>query len=362
MRGEIIERGYQSPTPRNPAVTRAYAVHTRRTIASSSSTASSRRSLTHHVGELVLRRRARRTATRRRALDLLGVVGAAPDQARRAAPRRDGGAMKICTASGIASRTWRAPCTSISSTTGRPAGGAALELGAQRAVAAARVRRRARRTRPASTRRVELRVAEEVVVDAVGLARARRARGRRDAESSSSGMRSRSARISVPLPTPEGPVMTKTRATRGRSAPSGGASRRARLRWRSERPPIVLLGEIRHCCRTLLTFTRPYFGTARSMSKTLAVSTYSGGSSRSSWIDTRPPLRSRLSCARRVRIVVRALERVHPLVQGALGRRRGLGGVFVAGGMGGESTQQPACRQASARRIRLHLDLSFRSI
>ena len=47
--------------------------------------------------------------------------------------------MKICTASGIVSRTWRAPWTSISSTTGTPAVGAALELGAQRAVAAAGV-------------------------------------------------------------------------------------------------------------------------------------------------------------------------------------------------------------------------------
>ena len=28
--------------------------------------------------------------------------------------------MNTCTASGIALRTWRAPCTSISSTTGRP--------------------------------------------------------------------------------------------------------------------------------------------------------------------------------------------------------------------------------------------------
>jgi hypothetical protein len=44
---------------------------------------------------------------------------------------------------------------------------------------------------------------------------------------------------------------------------------------------MVLLGEIRHCWRTLFAFTRPYFGTARSMSKTFAVSTYSGGSFKS---------------------------------------------------------------------------------
>jgi len=39
------------------------------------------------------------------------------------------------------------------------------------------------------------------------------------------------------------------------------------VRWRSERPPMVLLGEIRHCVRMRLTFTRPYFGTARSRSE-----------------------------------------------------------------------------------------------
>ena len=44
--------------------------------------------------------------------------------------------MNTCTASGIAARTWRAPWTSISSTTGTPAAHAVLELGAQRAVAA----------------------------------------------------------------------------------------------------------------------------------------------------------------------------------------------------------------------------------
>ena len=49
--------------------------------------------------------------------------------------------MKICTASGIARRIWRAPWTSISSTTGRPPREPLLELGAQRAVAAARVAR-----------------------------------------------------------------------------------------------------------------------------------------------------------------------------------------------------------------------------
>ena len=47
--------------------------------------------------------------------------------------------MNTWVASGIASRTWRAPWTSISSSTGRAAGAALLELLAQRAVAAAGV-------------------------------------------------------------------------------------------------------------------------------------------------------------------------------------------------------------------------------
>ena len=63
---------------------------------------------------------------------------------------------------------------------------------------------------------------------------------------------------------------------------SGGGSETNSVRWRSERPPIVFDGEILHWFRIRLVFTRPYLGTARSMSKTLAVITYSGGSSRTS--------------------------------------------------------------------------------
>src|SRR4051795_7961106 len=121
-------------------------------------------------------------------------------------------------------------------------------------------------------------------------------------------------------------------------------------RWRCERPPIVLLGEMRHWTSTLLTFTRPYFGTARSMSKTLAVSMYAGGSRRRSWIFTRPPLRSRLSCARRVRISFarwRASIRWTRERSGAA--TVGLVGVFVAGGMGGESTSHIRERKPTGR-------------
>src|SRR3954453_16267836 len=65
---------------------------------------------------------------------------------------------------------------------------------------------------------------------------------------------------------------------------------------------MVLLGEIRHWVRIRFTFTRPYFGTARSRSKTFAVIRYSGGSRSSPWICVRPAFRSLLRAARRVRI------------------------------------------------------------
>ena len=85
--------------------------------------------------------------------------------------------MKIRTASGIVSATCRAPWTSISRTTGRAGLGAALELRAQRPVAPARVAgvldERALLHQP-----LELRVVEEVVVDAVLLAGPRLARRR----------------------------------------------------------------------------------------------------------------------------------------------------------------------------------------
>ena len=130
--------------------------------------------------------------------------------------------MKICTASGIVSRTWRAPWTSISSTTGRPPGEPPLELGAQRAVAPARVARRARRTRPASHAALELLVVEEVVVDAVA-PRPAAARAWSPTPTARARARARSSvRISVPLPTPEGPVMTKTSRQAARGA-SGAA-------------------------------------------------------------------------------------------------------------------------------------------
>src|SRR3954454_7602277 len=103
---------------------------------------------------------------------------------------------------------------------------------------------------------------------------------------------------------------------------------------------MVFDGEIRQTWRTLLTFTRPYFGTASSMSKTLAVSMYAGGSRSRAWMEVTPPLRSRLSWARCVRISfarARASMRCCSDLSGAA--TWGFVGGFTAGGTGGESTQ-----------------------
>src|SRR4051794_30653986 len=132
------------------------------------------------------------------------------------------------------------------------------------------------------------------------------------------------------------------------------------VRWRCERPPMVLLGEIRHWTRTLLTFTRPYFGTARSMSKTFAVSTNSGGSRSRSWMLERPALRSRFSCARRVRIwFARSSASILWTSERSGAATEGLDGVFVAGGTAA-SLHLKAERASRTRAIWLDLYCSLR--
>ena len=93
-------------------------------------------------------------------------------------------------------------------------------------------------------------------------------------------------------------------------------------RWRSESPPIVLLGEIRQCVRILLTLTRPYFGTARSMSKTFAVSRYSRRVEQQLLDREAAGLQIALELRPLRADLVRSRERIHALVEGPL-RRRG---------------------------------------
>ena len=276
---------------------------------------------------------------------------------RPAAPRSassDGGAMKTWTASGIVPRTWRAPWISISSTTGAPAGRAARARSAASRSGGPSSSACSTKS-PLATALVELRLGEEVVVDAVLLARPRRARGGRHGQLEL-GHPLGSARISVPLPTPDGPVMTKTCAL-SRAAMAQTSS----VRWRSERPPIVLLGEMRHWLRILLTFTRPYLGTASSMSKTFAVSTHSGGSSSSSWIDVAARLEVALELRAPRPDLVGPLQRFHSLHERSLGCRGVLAsGVVVAGGIGRRVYIADAAGQGANRAIRL--DLNLRSI
>src|SRR3954462_690663 len=115
---------------------------------------------------------------------------------------------------------------------------------------------------------------------------------------------------------------------------------------------MVLDGETRQTWRTLLTFTRPYFGTASSMSKTLAVSMYSGGSSSRTWMFARPAFRSRFSAARLVRISFARWSASMRWTRERSGAAVvGLAGVFVAGGMGGESTALRASDKGSSPNI-----------
>src|SRR6476646_1930601 len=59
---------------------------------------------------------------------------------------------------------------------------------------------------------------------------------------------------------------------------------------------------MRHWLSRRAAFTRPNFGTAISMSNTLAVETYSGGSPRICSMDTVPSFKSFFNCARLTRM------------------------------------------------------------
>src|ERR1700756_2389375 len=113
---------------------------------------------------------------------------------------------------------------------------------------------------------------------------------------------------------------------------------------------MVLLGAILQCARILLTFTRPYLGTASSMSNTLAVSTYSGGSSSSEWIERRPAFRSRLSWARWMRIWLARARASILWFKDRSGAVELLEDVVpVAVDMGGESTHPRAAIKTKSR-------------
>src|ERR1700728_2437991 len=125
---------------------------------------------------------------------------------------------------------------------------------------------------------------------------------------------------------------------------------------------MVLLGAIRQWARILLTLTRPYLGTASSMSKTFAVSTYSGGSSSSEWIERLPDFRSRLSCARWMRIwFARASASILWLSDRSGAVEVVADVVPVAGVMGGESTDPETAIKKNGP-IHLNLNLRYRNV
>src|SRR4051794_39762257 len=137
------------------------------------------------------------------------------------------------------------------------------------------------------------------------------------------------------------------------------------LRCRSDSPPMVLLGEMRQCVSMRLTLTRPYFGTASRRSNTLAVCTYSGGSSSRPWILLRPALRSRFRRARRVRISLARFSASILCVKDRSGVSPAAGvlaGVSEAAGMGGDTTHERRpveAGNAKKKRISVDLDLSL---
>jgi hypothetical protein len=178
--------------------------------------------------------------------------------------------MKTWIASGMAARTWRRPRPRSRASTpgsgGAPVGALGpLDLRAQRAVAVARVDR-VLEEGPLLDAAVELRVGEKPVVASVDLAAARLAGRGRD--------RQLEAGEALLERADQGPLADAGGTGDDEDVGALGVYRRrletSSWRWRSERPPKVLLGEMRHCVSRRFTFTRPYFGTASNSSETLA--------------------------------------------------------------------------------------------
>ena len=72
------------------------------------------------------------------------------------------------------------------------------------------------------------------------------------------------------------------------------------MRW--EGAKLAAFGMTRHRSNNLLALTRPYFGTASTRSRTLAVATHGGGSERTVEMVTSPLRRASLSRARSERM------------------------------------------------------------
>src|SRR5262245_5561478 len=120
--------------------------------------------------------------------------------------------------------------------------------------------------------RLELRGAQEVVLDPVDLARPAAAGGgrHRDLQPREAGKDSLDER---PLPRPRRARDDDDPGTPAYRCSSSSSS----VRCRSDRPPTALPFDILQVFRNRVALTFPYFGTAISMSNTLAVITKSGG-------------------------------------------------------------------------------------
>ena len=226
--------------------------------------------------------------------------------------------MKISSASGRRRRIAKAPSTSSSRITFDPLVEQAVDLRSEGAVAAAGERDVLLELVVVDAA-LELGVGEEEVLAPVDLARALRSRGRRDGDLCALGLPSQHAADERALAgAGRAGDDEQPRRERRREHPYrlSGRSTTSSPRWRSDRPPTVFDWLIRHWVSTRVALTRPSLGTASRMSKTFAVSRYSGGFQENIGDPTWPPRRSRFRRARASAPRSRA-ERLHPLIERA---------------------------------------------
>ena len=324
-------------------------------------TASSRRSLTTTCSNSSAAASSP-SAVRSRSCDLGGVVGAAPDQAsaqRLARRRRDEDLHRVGQRSADLPRALRARSRAPRARR-RRCGARAPRAASRSGAPSTSPARRTRRHRRAG----ELRVVEEVVVDALALPRARRARRGRDAE------------LELGHPLAQEPDERALADARGPGDDEdlrhggGGDLRRRRAtcaacrRARHAADPRGRRSSWSARCGRSAAPCSP--SRARTWDRQQHVEDLGGLEElrrlRSSlWIDTRPAFRSRLSCARRVRMTfafLRASIRWLRLRSGAAvclvgelaGRRH----------RGGDTTHGSRAPATSRGQIRLDLDLRSR--
>ena len=272
--------------------------------------------------------------------------------------------MKTCTASGSARRTCRAPCELDLEHDGRARRGAPLELRAQRPVAAPGVRR----------------VLDELAGVARGARTPRRrgsgSRRRRARPARGGARRGRDAQLELGQPLAQRPdqraLAHPRRAGDDEDLRHGGGgdcvAAALLAQERDELGALALREAADRLARRdpaglqhLVRLDAPVLRAPPAAGRRPSPWRGSPGASRSSpSMDTRPPLRSRLSCARRVRISFARWSASMRWWRLRSGAATCLVGEFMAGGMGRRVYTRIAGPGHVAGQIRLHLDLRSR--